>query len=389
MSRTVPPRRALAVAVLLALAACEHGTGPDESPIPPETGDGWATGAPKSVGMASGPLLAMAQTIDDTPGHEIHGFLVVRHNTLVFERYWRGTDLEPVTLAPVEKEFDRNTLHYVASVSKSLTSALMGIAMDRTGIGAVSDSIFRFFQEHADLTDSAHAGITLEHLLTFTSGLEWNEFVYGFDDPRDSHNRMFAAADPVRYLLGRPVTFTSGSRFHYNSGDTNLLGEIVRRMTSAATLVDYADARLFGPLGIEAYAWIRFGRAPEVTFASGGASLRPRDMAKVGQTYLDGGVWHGVEVVPAAWVDASLRQSIPVDDGGAIHGYGYNWWLGRSRFRDGYADFAAAMGWGGQYIFIYPELDLVIVHTGGGYYYDRPLGVHGLIQDYILEAIED
>ncbi len=389
MPRIAHARRLLPVGVLLVLAACDPGTAPDGYRVPPETGDGWATGDPESVGMAAAPLLAMSDLIDHTMDHEIHGLLVARGNTLVYERYWRGTDLEPATLTPTEKSFDRNTLHYVASVSKSLTSALLGIAMDRTGSGAVTDSIFAYFPEHMDLADSAHAAITVEHLLTFTSGLEWNEFVYDFSDPRDSHNQMFAADDPIRHLLGRPVTYPSGSAFHYNSGDTNLLGEIVRRLTGAATLVDYARTRLFAPLGIESYAWLRFGHAPEVTFASGGASLRPRDMAKIGQTYLDGGVWHGMQVVPAAWVEASLQQKTSVEDWGALHGYGYNWWLGRSRFRDGYADFAVAMGWGGQYIFIYPELELVIVHTGGGYYYERPLNVHTLIQDYILEAIED
>lgn len=375
--------------VLLALAACDSATGPEPDWTPPETGDGWAIGAPESVGMAREPLVALEQKIDGTPDHRIHGIVVVRHGVLVFERYWPGTDLEPGTLAPVDRDFDRDKLHYVASVSKSLTSALLGIAMDRTGAGSVGDSIFRYFPEHVDLADSARAAITLEHLLTFSSGLEWNEFVYGFDDPRDSHNQMFAADDPVRYLLERPVTFPSGSRFHYNSGDTNLLGDVIRRMTSAATLVEYADDRLFAPLGIEAFAWLRFPQAPEVTFASGGASLRPRDMAKFGQLYLDGGSWNGVQVVPPAWVVASTREAIPLVDQGALYGYGYNWWLGRSRFRDGQVDFALAAGWGGQYIFVYPALDLVVVHTGGGYYDDRPLGVHTLVQDYILDAIVD
>lgn len=383
------PRSSAALVALLVLSACETATGPRPDWTPPATGDGWATGAPESVGMVAGPLAALEQTIDGTPGHRIHGLLVVRRGVLVFEQYWPGTDLEPGTLATVDRDFDRGTLHYVASVSKSLTSALLGIAMDQTGTGTVGDSIFHYFPEHLHLADSARAGITLEHLLTFSSGLEWNEFVYGFDDPRDSHNQMFAADDPVQHLLERPVTFPSGSRFHYNSGDTNLLGDVIRRMASAATLVEYADARLFAPLDIEAFAWLRFPQAPDVTFASGGASLRPRDMAKFGQLYLDGGSRNGTQVIPTPWVVASIREAIPLVDQGAVHGYGYNWWLGRSRFRDGQVDFALAAGWGGQYIFVYPALDLVVVHTAGGYYDDRPLGAHALIQNYILDAIVD
>lgn len=377
-----------ALGIALALIACDSATAPAGYPVPPQVGDGWTTGSPEIVGMAIEPLVDLAATIDGTPSR-IHAFLVVRHNTLVFERYWPGTDLVPGSLTPIDREFDRNTLHYVASVSKSLTSALLGIAMARTGSGRVEDPMLSFFPEHADLAVGERADITLEHLLSFSSGLEWNEFVYDFSDPRDSHNQMFAAGDPVLHLLTRPMTYSPGDHFHYNSGDTNLVGEIVRRLTGAATLADYAAANLFGPLGIDAFAWLRFGNAPAVTFASGGASLRPRDMARFGQLYLDRGVWNGTQLVPAEWVDASTVQTVPVLDGGALYGYGYNWWLGRSTFRGRNVDFYCALGWGGQYVFVYPELDLVVVHTAGGYYDDRPLGAHTLIREHVLAAITD
>jgi len=336
------------------------------------------------------PIRNLLRQINGTPEHGIHSVLIVRNGRLVFEHYWRGTDLEPATLEPVTLDFDRNTLHYIASVSKSITSALAGIAYDQGRIESLGNLLWSWFPEHDDLRTEENGWIPLRDVLSFTSGYEWNEFVYGFDDPRDSHYQMFAAADPVRYLLGRSMESSPGEVFRYNSGDTNLLGEVVRRATGAPTLLDLAEENLFGPLGIQDYAWLRFPHAPDVTFASGGASLRPRDMAKLGALYLNGGTWNGTRILSQEWIDASVAMAIPlVGNYRSLYGYGFNWWLGRSSFRGGLVEYFRAAGWGGQYVFVYPELDLVLVFTGGGYYETRPLDVNDLIEDYIFAAIVD
>jgi len=268
-------------------------------------------------------------------------------------------------------------------------SALVGIAVDRGLIGGVDDLLFSYFPEYVGLSSEASRRITLEHLLAFSSGYDWNEHVYGFDDPRDSHVQMFGNQDPVAYLLSRPVLTEPGTTFRYNSGDTNLLGEIVRRVAGAETLVAYAEQVLFRPLEIDVYEWLRLGLAPEVTFASGGASLRPRDMAKLGQLYLDGGVWDGRRIVPAAWVEASTAVVTPLPGYQTVYGYGYNWWLGRSDLGAGQVEHFRAAGWGGQDVFVFRELDLVVVFTAGGYYDERPLSVHDLLEGYILSAITE
>jgi CubicO group peptidase (beta-lactamase class C family) len=181
-----------------------------------------------------------------------------------------------------------------------------------------------------------------------------------------------------------------GAEFHYNSGDTNLLGEIVRRVSGSNTLLDFAEEHLFDPLGIDDYQWTRFGSAPQVTFASGGASLRPRDMAKLGALYLDGGLWNGSRILSQEWIDESVEMSIPlVGNHRTLYGYGYNWWLGRSPFRGGEVDYFRAAGWGGQDVFVYPELELVVVFTAGGYDQTAPLNVNDIIEDYIFAAILD
>jgi CubicO group peptidase (beta-lactamase class C family) len=145
---------------------------------------------------------------------------------------------------------------------------------------------------------------------------------------------------------------------------------------------------LFEPLEIDTFEWIRFGSAPYVTFASGGASLRPRDMAKLGAMYLNDGVWNGTQVLSSEWVDASTEMSIPlVGEYRTLYGYGYNWWLGRSQFKARTVEYFRAAGWGGQYVYVFPELEMIIVFTAGGYYETKPLDVNDLIEHYIFEAV--
>lgn len=369
--------------------ACDSSVGPALGyERPPRTGDGWDTATLEQVGMDAEPLADLLRLIESTDDHLIHSLLIARDGKLVFEQYWPGLDLEPGTLEPIAKDFGRETLHYVASVSKSLTSALAGIALDQGLIGGVEDSLFSYFPEYAHLRTGDNGPIIVKHLLSFTSGYDWNEFVYGFDDARDSHYQMFNTSDPIGFLLARPVTSEPGSVFHYNSGDTNLLGEIVRRSAAASTLVEFAQRYLFQPLDISTYAWIRFPLAPAVTFASGGASLRPRDMAKLGQLHLNGGVWNEARVVSEPWVAASTTEAIPLAGSyRTLYGYGYNWWLGRFPSLDGAVEYFRAAGWGGQDVFVVPELALVVVFTAGGYYEVRPLDVEDLIVDYILTAI--
>ncbi len=377
--------------VVAPLAACDFLTGPDSGQLlPPETGDGWQTASLEEVGMEADSLFALLDLIETTEDHLIHSILIVRDQTLVFEEYWPGVDLDQITLVPTQQNFDRETLHYAASISKSITSALVGIAIDRGLIGSLDDSLFSYFPEYADLIRNDNREITLEHLLSFSSGLDWNEHVYGFEDPRDSHYQMFNAPDPVGYLLGRPVMFDPGGEFLYNSGDTNILGEIVRRTSGSITLIDFADRYLFQPLGIESYYWITLPQNENVTFASGGASLRPRDMAKLGALYLNGGVWDGEQVVPEQWVNVSTQlHTRLLEQYRTLYGYGYNWWLGRSRFRDREVEHYRAYGWGGQVVFVFQELRLVIVFTCGAYNDDMPLSMITIIEDYILPAITD
>ena len=337
--------------------------------------------------MDSGLLRDLLHHIASARGHRLHSLLIVKDGKLVFERYWPGRDLVPASLDSVRRDFDRNTLHYVASVSKSLTSALVGVAWDQGLIPSLDEPVFSWFPDYESLETDANRAVTLRQLLSFSSGFEWNEFVYGFEDPRDSHYMMFRAADPIGHLLGRSVLTQPGSVFHYNSGDTNVAGEIVRRVSGYPTLVDYADQHLFGPLGIEDFLWTRFATGGVLTFASGGAYLRPRDMAKFGALYLNGGTWNGIRLLSSGWVEASTRQAVPLPSGyGSLHGYGFNWWLGSFRRGSRTLDYYRAAGWGGQLIYVVPELGLVVVLTAGAYYEPLGLSLETVLEEYVLPA---
>jgi CubicO group peptidase (beta-lactamase class C family) len=110
-------------------------------------------------------------------------------------------------------------------------------------------------------------------------------------------------------------------------------------------------------------------------------------MAKLGALYLSLGEWNGERIISSDWVQASTSMSTPISDMEGTYGYGYNWWLGRSSYQDRTVDYYCAMGWGGQYIIVYPELDTVVVFTAGGYWEERPLYFSDLLEDYILPAI--
>ena len=165
-----------------------------------------------------------------------------------------------------------------------------------------------------------------------------------------------------------PVIFTPGTAFEYNSGNTLILGEIVRK-TSGLSLDDFAEEYLFSPLGITSYQWTHCRNAGEVTFASGGLYLRPRDMAKFGQLFLQDGVWEGNRIISSEWIEASVKESIPLPvsmrDRYHAYGYGYQWWL--ETYNYGNINAYSARGWGNQYIVILPEANMVVVVTGGAY----------------------
>jgi CubicO group peptidase (beta-lactamase class C family) len=315
----------------------------------------------------------------------VHAVLVARHGKLMFERYFKGADEIPGRFYGSRVEdvtFDADTLHNMKSVSKSVASLAVGIAIDRGLIRSVNEPILSFFPELSDLRSPEKDRIQLSHVLTMSMGLKWVEATPATGDYNNDEARMHMAADPCRFVLGLPVTAPAGQEFFYNTGALTLLSAIVRKATGRP-LDEFARAMLFEPLGITRTEWNRVRGDSD---AGGGLRLRPRDMAKIGQLVLAGGRWNDRQIVSEAWIGTSTALKLKATDD---QSYGYLWWLGRTRLHGRDIQWIGALGRGGQSIRIVPELDLVVAVTAGYYQDYSPQAFHlqyGIFRD-VLSAI--
>lgn len=336
---------------------------PDGCGAPSARDDGWPISANDDDKLIdNGALCRMADQL--SASSNIHAVLVARSGKLVFERYFSGSDEVPgIFFGSRVKDvvFDVDTLHDVKSVSKSVASLAVGIAIDRGLIRSVNEPIFNFFPECADLRTPEKDRLQLVHALTMTMGLEWVEATPATGENNDE-SRMHRAPDPSRYVLGLASTAPPGQEFFYNTGALTLVSAIVRKATGRP-LDEFARAALFKPLGITDVEW---SRVKGDTDAGGGLRLRPRDMAKIGQLVLAGGRWNDRQIVSRDWIETSTASTIKATDD---QYYGYLWWLGRARTNARVDNWIGALGRGGQSVRVVPERDLVVVVTAG-YYQD-------------------
>ena len=335
----------------------------DACGVPIARDDGWAVASINEDKLADrAALCRMADRL--ATGANVHAVLVVRSGKLVFERYFRGPDEVPSRFYGSRVEdvtFNADTLHNLKSVSKSVASLAVGIAIDRGLIRSINEPIFSFFPELSDLRSPEKDRIQLVHALTMSMGLAWVEATPATGDDNDEV-RMHQASDPCRYVLGLSATAPPGQAFFYNTGALTLVSAIVRKATGHP-LDEFARTALFEPLGITSFEWSRVKGDSD---AGGGLRLRPRDMAKIGQLVLAGGRWNGRQIVPKTWIETSTESKLKATE---HQSYGYLWWLGQSRLNGRKVDWIGALGRGGQSIRIVPELDLVVVVTAG-YYQD-------------------
>jgi CubicO group peptidase (beta-lactamase class C family) len=331
---------------------------------PPALDDGWATASLDSVGMDRNRLEQMTDAIQRSDWN-IHAVLIEREGRLVYEEYFPGEDQRwGRSLGRVN--FDRQTRHDLRSVSKSVISALVGIAVGSGAIRSVDEPLVGFFPDYPDLATPERRALSLRHALTMSAGLQWNEEL-PYTDPRNDEIGMTMSADPIRYVLSRPIVAAPGSTWNYNGGLTQLLAAIVQRSTGRP-LREYARTVLFEPLGIRDVEWI--GDLNGLPAAASGLRLRPRDLAKFGSLYLHEGRWVGRQIVPADWVSDSTRRHLPLASLGtsvAPRGYGYQWWHNCYRTGHGTFESRTAVGNGQQRIYVLPGLRLAVTVLAGRY----------------------
>jgi CubicO group peptidase (beta-lactamase class C family) len=337
------------IAFAATLAAC--GTDAPTTALPSGV-DGWVTATPASQGMDAGVLQQADEFAAGLP--TIRSLLVVRHGLMVFERYYRGFGPD-----------DRPALR---SVTKSVASTVYGVALARGDLPGLDQRLDSVFPQHFRTEDSAKRGITVRHLLTMTSGLN------------------SSGADPaikdtswVRAYIQAPLISEPGATFRYDGALPHLLSGMFTEQAHV-TLADYAREHVFTPLGITAVSW---ETDPEgYTSGFSGLSIRARDLAKIGQLYLQNGEWGGQQVIPRTWVAQAAVNQAPLGDSTA--GYGYLWWISSET---GHRAFFAA-GYGGQYIYVIPGLDLVVVTTGDpDVTPDAPIYHRSIVSLYIVPAV--
>ena len=296
------------------------------------------------------------------PQHNVHAVVVARRGKLVFERYFRGRERHWMDWSPSVR-FSPTEKHDIRSISKSVTSLLIGMAVSEDKFPSLDSPVIDCFPEYADLRTTKNARITFRHLLTMAHGLRWDES-RNWKSGANNERQLMEAQDPCRYVLAQPMASPPGSSFNYSGGATTLLGAALAKAVGQPLEV-YASERLFDPLGITDFEWLGFtNNTAAAAFA--GLRLRPRDLAKLGQLVADEGRWNGKQILPAWWIGESTTPHVNADGHGALY-YGYQWWLGRSLLSGRELNWTAGFGAGGQRLFIVPGLDLVVAVNAFNY----------------------
>ena len=359
---------------------------------PQQTGDGLKAGTLSEVKIDTKMILKAVSRISKGKYKEVHSMLIYKDDKLVLEEYFQGHKYQwdaPGYYGELV-HWNREMFHPIMSCTKSFTSACIGIAIDRGFIGNVHQSIFDYLPDHQNFKTNNREYITIENLLTMTSGLAWDEWGAPHGTSANDIDRLyFECEDPIVCVLERPWWAEPGKKFTYNGGGMVILAEILRNATNL-NIDEFSMKYLFKPLGIDSTQWMQY---PNGMYDSGGSlNITPRDMLKFGVTYLNGGVWNDERIISSEWVEKSSNPfnnnygiRIPIEDSGR-NGYAYSWWTGEFNFSGEIIKMFRAGGWGGQSIMVFPELEMVVVFTGGNYA-KRSL-LYEIIERFVLPSVK-
>jgi CubicO group peptidase (beta-lactamase class C family) len=365
---------------------------------------GWPHATPQAVGLDAEALARFDAEIASGKYGYVDSMLVIRHGKVAYDRTY-AHDYGKIYGAQAKETSALNAhdpsgpynyfnpwwhpyyrggdLHTLQSVSKTVTSATIGVAVTRHEFPSLDTPVLQFFDESNVLhVDERKRRMTIRHLLTMTAGLEWNEGL-PYNDPKNSGSVMEAAEDWVRYAIDQPMAEEPGSRFNYNSGATELLAHIFR-VATGKDIEEYAARNLFGPLGIERFYWKRIPWGLADT--EGGLYLERHDLAKIMLLFHHNGVWDGKQIVSADWVKASLAPSVTANARSGVK-YGFKWWLYPYGKDDPRLAFGGS-GFGGQLPVVIPDYDIVIVFTAWNIL-DGPRLTQREAIDRVLAAVTD
>jgi CubicO group peptidase (beta-lactamase class C family) len=366
----------------------------------------WPASTPQASGINPKVLDSLDAEIRAGRYGYVDRMLVIRHGQLVYDqRYTNDYDsiygdsaskrgaLNPHDLGGPYNYFApwwhpyyrRGSLHTLQSVTKTVTSVIIGVAVTRGDFPSIDTPILAWFDSvHVVRVDDRKRRLTIRHLLTMTAGLDWNEGL-PYVDPNNSATQLEGSYDWIAYVINRPMSEDPGTRFNYNSGATELLAHIFRRATGT-DIEEYAARHLFEPLGIRNWFWKRTPAG--VVDTEGGLYLEATDLARIWYLFLQNGRWEGQQLVSPAWVQASLAPTVPVGPAPTAPRYGLAWWLYRNP-RDTASFLWGGSGFGGQLPVAFPRHDMVVVFNGWNILPGRPSLPLRSTLDRLLGAVVD
>ncbi len=341
------------------------GSGPYQGTYWPTAA--WKYCSPEQVGMDPEMLRKMNEdmVLQMRLHIDVHSLLVIRKGYIVAEQYY-------------SEEFGDDSLHYVFSCTKSITSAAFGIASDRGLIPALDSPLIDFFMEYQLENPEGKNAISLKHALTMTDGLEWYELQYLYSDERNTFRQWRNHEGSIQFILDRPLLNIPGEAFNYNSGISHLLSIILQKQTGMR-LDSFAEREIFTPLGISDFYWSINQDGAAMGYS--GLYMKPRDLAKFGLLYLRKGIWEDKQLISESWIEASTGKQILRGDIPGMY-YGYQWWVHEEGL-------VAAVGFGGQTLMLIPEYDLIVLfnnyhNEADGFQMEIPWR---LLDTYIIPAI--
>lgn len=317
--------------------------------IPKQLDDGWEVSSLEAEGINTKTIEEVTRQIyREDRFRRIYSMLIIKNGKLVHEAYFAGCD--------------RNSLHVMASITKSVTSTLIGIAIDKGFIKSVNESALSLLPHYEnDIKDDRKNDITLRHLLTMSSGLEWVESGVSYDVPQNSEFQMVATRDWTKFVLTRLLKEIPGTKFNYNTGGIHLLSAVIKS-TTGLHANQFADKYLFQPLGIKEFSWNRDPMGyPCAGGTDGGVGLTSRDLAKFGWLFFKNGTWKGKRIISKKWIKEATQKHFDVPNN--INDYGYCWWPGLKKIKKKTFNHVSSFGYGGQTLYLVPELDLILVFT--------------------------
>lgn len=374
--------------LMLGCAKDFSGQWPYQPPV--DLSDGLRVGTLEEANIDPAMVAKAVGRIQTGKYKEVHAMLIYKDGSLVFEEYYPGHKYkwdgpghhgEWVDWEPAMQ-------HNIMSVTKSITSLCIGIAIEQGIIENVQQSIFDFLPDHRHLMMGGKESITIEHLLTMTAGLRWPEWTAPYSSLENpAIGIFFSDKDPISFILEVPLENEPGTTFNYSTGNMILLGEILHN-ASGMNIATFSETFLFGPLGIEHYSW--YLQFPNGVYANN-LELTPRGMAKIGAVFANSGKWQNQQIIPLSWIEKNRtvypgneRINVPGEASGKM-GYTYGWWTKTFTISGRKTDLVAASGFGGQHIMVLPELHAVVVFTGGNYLTRRP--PFEILERFILPAM--